>query len=100
MSERFVMVPDPRDPRKFIRGRVVGFKALKEDWNEYELEDGTRVRVKLVVQSISYALDPSTGEVIRSPSGEPVLNVKHSVVVAALFPEERLAVEGGEGGEQ
>jgi len=32
--------------------------VLKEDWNEYKLEDGIKVKVKLVVQLISYIIDP------------------------------------------
>lgn len=35
---------------KMVRGVEVGFKkTIKEDWNEYELEDGTILKMKNVV---------------------------------------------------
>jgi len=84
------MVPDPRNPKRMIKGRVVNFKTLKEDWNEYELEDGTIVKIKIVVQSIAYVIDPESGEILRNPMGEPVINVRHGVVITATFPKEVL----------
>ncbi|HDI32182.1 MAG TPA: hypothetical protein ENF80_05140 [Thermofilum sp.] len=90
MGKRYINVPDPRNPKRLTRGLVVNFKTLKESWNEYELEDGTKVKVRLVAQSISYVLDPETGEIMRNPLGEPVINVRHSIIVTAEFPEENL----------
>lgn len=91
-KEYFVNVPDPRNPSRMVKGKIVNFKVLKEDWNEYELEDGTIVQVKPVVQSISYVIDPETNEIIKTPTGEPVINVRHAVVINAIFPEQK----GGE----
>ena len=53
-----------------------------------------------MVQSISYVIDPDTGEIMRNPLGEPVINLRHSIIIAAEFPEEKLKKEegGGEGG--
>jgi len=53
MSEDYyVLVPDPRTPGKIVRAKAARFKVLKEDWNEYELEDGTIVKVKLTVAHV------------------------------------------------
>jgi hypothetical protein len=35
-----------------VDGVDLDFRTLREEWNEYETEDGTRVRVKLVVSGI------------------------------------------------
>lgn len=54
----------------------VDFKIVREDWNEYNLEDGTRIRLKPVVVGI-----------IRIPGefdneGNPVYVVKSSNVMS------------------
>ena len=54
------------------------------------MEDGTKVRVKLVVQSISYIIDPKTNKIMRNPLKEPVINIRHNIVITAEFPEEKL----------
>ncbi len=72
---------------KSARGKAERFKILKEDWNEYELEDGTIVRVKLAVRQI-----------IRMPgenpkTGEPFVNVwPDRPVVVAIPPGGELKV--------
>ncbi|MDL1957604.1 MAG: hypothetical protein LWW95_11270 [Candidatus Desulfofervidus auxilii] len=63
---------------------------LKEDWNEYKLEDGIKVKVKLVVQLISYIIDPRTNKIMRNPLKEPVINIRHNIVITAEFLEEKL----------
>lgn len=35
-----------------VEGVDLDFRTLREEWNEYETEDGTRIRVKLVVSGI------------------------------------------------
>ncbi|RLE78849.1 MAG: hypothetical protein DRJ51_08845 [Thermoprotei archaeon] len=91
MEKRFINVPDPRNPKRLTKGLIVKFKPVKEEWSEYELEDGTRVRAKLVVQSIAYVIDPDTGEIMRNPLKEPIINVRHTVVITAEFPEEKVS---------
>ena len=60
------------------------FETHNEDWNEYELEGGIRVRVKAVVTGIGRALDPN-GQLMLTPDGDPLVKVSHTVVVAAHF---------------
>jgi hypothetical protein len=35
-----------------VDGVDLDFRTLREEWNEYETEDGSRIRVKLVVSEI------------------------------------------------
>jgi hypothetical protein len=60
------------------------FTTVKEDWNEYELSDGTLVRLKTTAQRIFRVLD-TDGKPAITPDGEPFLVVRHQaqVVVAA-----------------
>ena len=50
-----------------------------------------------MAQSISYVIDPDTGEIARNPLGEPLVNLRHNIAVAAEFPEEKLKGEEGGG---
>lgn len=56
------------------------FQTGKEDWNEYQVEDGFTVRIKLVVSSIL-----KTAE--RDPQGNPVYIVQSTNIVKVLPPE-------------
>ena len=61
----------------------VGIKSSEEKWNEYRLEDGTKLRVKVVVASV-YKLkneyNPNTGE--------PIYVIKSDNIIDAEIPEE------------
>ena len=46
-------------------GEEVEFTATKEDWNVYECEDGTRVKIRFIVGKIVRLLDK------RTDQGEP-----------------------------
>ena len=50
---------------KHVVKEDIKFKVIKEDWNEYELEDGSRLFVKLTLVSVSKTD-------IYDPHGEPV----------------------------
>jgi len=64
-------LPDGR----LIKGKKLSFKPIKEEWNEYELEDGTKLFVKLVL-----------AEVIRGDAinelGEPIYNIRAQNVMS------------------
>lgn len=64
---------------------VRAFEAIREDWNEYRLEDGTIVRAKLVVRRMTQQVD-AQGHPLMSESGEPLVGVNTTVVVTALAP--------------
>ena len=44
-AEPVIRLPDGR----VVTGKKLSFRTLKEDWNEYELEDGSKLYVKLVL---------------------------------------------------
>lgn len=88
---RIAFRPHP-DPEKADRGEKIkvmtlDFKIIKEDWNIYELEDGTRVRVKVTATSFDCALDPKTGEVMYKGK-TPLYGVGFGVETAFEYSEE------------
>lgn len=63
-----------------IEAEDMEFTTGREDWNEYRVEDGFTVRIKLVVSSIL-----KTGD--RDPQGNPVYIVQSTNIVKVLPPE-------------
>jgi len=69
-------------PIDLTKGEKVDFKVVKEDWNEYELADGTRLKVKLVLVDVLRMPD-------YSPLGEPIYQImSQNVVKCTHVPEE------------
>lgn len=60
----------------------VDFEIAREDWNDYRLADGGRVRVKVVVSKVFRVLD-AEGKPANQPNGEPFLVIRHVIQVAA-----------------
>lgn len=46
-------MPSALNSKETIVESSLNFKALKEEWNSYELEDGTVIELKLIVTKIS-----------------------------------------------
>lgn len=65
---------------RVIEAEDMEFKTVREDWNEYSVEDGYSVRIKLVVSAIL-----KTNE--RDSSGNPVYVVQSTNIVKVLPPE-------------
>jgi len=63
-------------------GERVGVKSSEEKWNEYELEDGTKLRVKIVMASV-YKLK----EEYKPDTGEPIYAIKSDNIIDAEIPE-------------
>ena len=77
--------PVPRKTRinigdRSIEAEDMEFKTSREDWNEYQVEDGFTVRIKLVVSSILKTQE-------RDPQGNPVYIVQSTNIVKVLPPE-------------
>ncbi len=76
MSTKKVEVPIAGE---MVSGVEVGYKAIKEDWQEYKLEDGTILRTKLVLS-----------RVVRTekynPGGEPIYFFNTATVGSAVVP--------------
>jgi hypothetical protein len=60
----------------------VDFETVREDWNEYRLEDGTILKFKTIVSSIirTEEHDPMTGD--------PVYHVRSTNILRVKVPEE------------
>jgi len=63
-----------------VQAQEVDFKLLSEDWSQYQLQDGTIVKVKTTVLKILQVLDDK-GKPAKNPEGDPVLMVNHKVDV-------------------
>ncbi len=73
-----VRLPNGRE----VEAMGVDFETVKEDWNEYKLEDGTILKFKTVVSSIirTEDYDPMTGD--------PVYHIRSTNILRANVPEE------------
>jgi len=65
-----------------VDGIDLDFRTLREEWNEYETEDGSRIRVKLVVS-----------EIIRTDRydhqlDQPIYVVRSGNIVVTKAPDE------------
>jgi len=76
--ERSIKVPFEG---KIVEGLEMGFKSISEDWNEYEVNDGTIIRLKVVVTNIAKLTDRYDKE------GSPIYVVKSSNVLSISAPE-------------
>jgi hypothetical protein len=66
---------------KDVNALEVRFKSIHEDWNEYDLEDGSTVKMKTVVSEIVRL------ENEYDPEGNPVYNVKAGNLVVIKAPD-------------
>lgn len=66
---------------KQVDGVELDFKARKEEWNEYEVSDGTIIRMKLVATNIVRL------ENQYDRDGNPIYTVKSSNVLGITAPE-------------
>ena len=58
------------------KAQEVEFKLLHEDWSQYQLPDGTTVKLKTTVLKILQVLDEQ-GKPAHTPEGDPLLIVNH-----------------------
>jgi hypothetical protein len=65
-----------------VTGTELGFQTAVENWNEYLLDDGTVVRVKLIVAEVVRLDDQYDNE------GNPNYIIKSANVTALSAPEE------------
>lgn len=80
------------DPEKAKRGEKVmvvflDFKVIHEDWNVYELEDGTKVRIKIHATQFDRAIEKESGQVMYDKGGKPLYGVGLGVETVFEFPE-------------
>ena len=82
-----VRLPNGRE----VEAMDVDFETVKEDWNEYKLEDGTILKFKTVVSSIirTEDYDPMTGD--------PVYHIRSTNILRANVAEELKRLPSGAG---
>ncbi len=81
-----------------VEATNVDFETMKEDWNEYKLEDGTVLKFKTVVSSIirTENYDPMSGDPVYHVRSTNILRVKVPDELKRL-PASRKQSEEGEG---
>ena len=90
-ADSYTVLQHPFRPGEIIRAKVLKSRTIKEDWNEYELEDGTRVRIKMEVNLFAAPIDPTTGAPLVNPqSGEPVIHANWTVRMVTQFSGETI----------
>ena len=67
-------MPRVRIGDEWIEGEDVAFNTILESWNEYKLEDGTEVRLKVVVKRVVRTQR-------RNANGEPIYVVQSQNVL-------------------
>ncbi len=94
MKELKVRLPKGRE----IEAKDVDFETIKEDWNEYKLEDGTVLKFKTIVSSIIRTADhdPMTGDPVYHVRSTNILRVKALEEMKRL-PTTKKPVGEGEG---
>jgi hypothetical protein len=60
----------------------VTYETVREEWNEYALADGGRVRLKTIVQRIYRVVDESGEPQFDPATGDPQLVVRHGTIVS------------------
>lgn len=60
----------------------VSYSIVKEEWNEYEMADGGRVRVKASVQKMLRVLD-ANGKGAVTEEGDPQVLVRSNIEVVS-----------------
>jgi len=69
-------------PINLSKGKRIDFKAVKEEWNEYDLEDGTKLKVKLILVDVLRLPD-------YNPLGEPLYQImSQNVLKTTYVPDE------------
>jgi hypothetical protein len=87
MSEKlYIKTRHPREKNVFVDGELEKVKKREEQPNVYELEDGTIISVYLDLDSVSYPIDPKTGDYFRDESGEKVHSIDYHVRVVVSRP--------------
>jgi hypothetical protein len=63
-----------------VEGEEIAFKEIEERWNEYDLEDGTKLKIKLVLAKVI-----RTNE--YNKEGDPIYVVNTQNLLHVTVPE-------------
>ncbi len=78
LQKKKITLPDGRE----VEGTVMPYQTGREEWNEYLVEDGTIIRMKLVATEI-VRLD---GE--YDPQGNPAYVIQSTNVTSVSAPDD------------
>jgi len=83
-----------------VEAMDIDFETVKEDWNEYKLEDGTILKFKTIVSSVirTEDYDPMTGDPIYHIRSTNVMRVRVPNELKRLPGAKKPGVEGVEVG--
>lgn len=94
---RIRVLPHPESEKRKsgekAKALSLDFKVLEEHWNTYELEDGTRVRVRVSIMRFDRALDFHTERPLYKANGEPQYGVEAGVEISFDYSEDSLRPE-------
>ena len=62
------------------KGILMDFTVKREEWNEYELSDGTKLRVKNSLVK-AYLIVDNDGTPLINEDGEPQVYIRHTTLV-------------------
>lgn len=82
---RIKNVPHPDGSTR--KALEMDFDTIREEWNEYQLSDGTTVRVKNTVAKILVLVDED-GNPILDEIGDPEVIVQGSINIATTMAAE------------
>jgi hypothetical protein len=80
-------------PSQQPKGKLVGFKTLRENFSYYALDDGTVLGVKPSVVMVYRALNPDNS-LASSPDGTPLYFYTTQNITQVLKPEEYRSFKG------
>lgn len=82
-----VQLPDGRK----VTATKLDFETITEPWSEYELEDGTTLKAKVVATGVA-RIDPED----HGQGDEPLYNLNSETVVRTSEVPEELLADGGD----
>lgn len=80
-----------------MKGVLLDFKTIEEDWNIYELEDGTRIKVRTSITQCNKALDPQTDQLMYREDGSPIYGLEFGVQAVFDYSEKVFKKQGRRG---
>jgi hypothetical protein len=86
VAKKISRVPGPRGEGE-IFAEDLEYQTIKEDWNIYKLEDGTTLRIKMVVENIYRALMDDKKTIRYTPKGEPMYTARWTAVMTPDVPD-------------
>lgn len=88
-DEGFIIIRDPNN--RPVKAKVLKYRKVKGEDYEYQLEDGTKIKLIIEVNHISKPVDPKTGDfIVNTTTGEPVIHVDWGIRLMTIYSESAL----------